>query len=133
MTGWLRPIPIKDIPQAWPNVRRLLNPAIAVSAGTETATSLYESLCEGKQQLFIYGDKLAVTTSISTYPSGKKVLTIQHLGGEGLIEAIPCLGDIEAWALMNDCKAIEIYGRQEWGRVLPGFKPVRTHSVKELA
>lgn len=130
--GTLRPIPRSDISKAWPLAQRLLAPAIELSAGTETAESLFDALSDGRQQLFIFDNKLAVTTSISTYPSGKKVLTIQHLGGEGLIEALPCLTDLEIWGAMNDCSAVEIYGRKEWGRVLPGYKPVRVHCVKEI-
>jgi hypothetical protein len=122
----IRPIPAGHLSSYWPVVRALLQPAID-SGQRATADEVLQWLTRGDYQLWVCGDpveiKAAATTAVTVYP-GSKWLTIVHCGGEDMpswledgIEAL------ERWAIGCGCVGIEIIGRPEWGRVLPGFEP----------
>jgi hypothetical protein len=89
-------------------------------------------LDDGSYQLWIEGEFRAVcTTSIDIYPD-KKVCTVVHLAGNGLWEWVGDLTHIEGWAREQGCDRIRINGREEWSRVLPGYRKVAVVSEKEL-
>ena len=47
-------------------------------------------------------------------------------------EWLPLLGALERYARAEGCKAMRIFGRRGWERLLPDYKPARVLLEKEL-
>jgi hypothetical protein len=75
--------------------------------------------------------KAAVVTELST-ANGDRYCTIVACGGEQRDQWLPLIGELESYAKREGCKAMRIYGRRGWQRVLPDYKPARVILEKEL-
>jgi hypothetical protein len=53
-------------------------------------------------------------------------------GGSNSKEWLPLLAGLERYAKAEDCKAMRIFGRRGWERLLPDYKPARILLEKEL-
>ena len=100
-----------------------------------------ESLKEGKMQGWIIYDKNhgvisgICITEVIEFPK-EKVLNITGLGGNGVSEWIHLISGIEEFAHSKGCKAVELYGRPGWKKLLAenGYKKYRVvlrRSIKE--
>lgn len=90
-----------------------------------------EFILDGTYQLWVT-DHAAATTAINTFPIGK-VLTVVHLGGERMWEWLgEGLEAIESWGRSQGCDRIRINGRDEWSRILPGYRKSAVVSEKVL-
>jgi hypothetical protein len=75
--------------------------------------------------------KAAAVTQLSTV-GGARFCTIVACGGAGRREWLPLLAGLEHYAKEEDCKAMRIFGRRGWQRVLPDYKPARVLLEKSL-
>lgn len=130
----IRPVDIASLPDCWPRVLPVLQPAID-HGRRAAAAEVYRWLLAGDYQLWVCerdGEiEAAATTAISIYP-GSKWLTVVHCGGRHMERwLIEGMATIEAWAAANDCAGVEIIGRQEWTRVL-GYDAGGTIAEKRL-
>jgi hypothetical protein len=86
--------------------------------------------------------KAAVVTELGT-ANGERFCTIVAFGaedgrkrpgggGRDRREWLPLLGALERYARAEDCKAMRIFGRRGWERLLPDYKPARVLLEKEL-
>jgi len=90
-----------------------------------------EFVRDGTYQLWVT-EHAAATTAIATFPVGK-VLTVVHLGGSRMWEWLEeGLSALERWAREHNCDRIRINGRDEWSRVLPGYRKTAVVSEKVL-
>jgi hypothetical protein len=75
--------------------------------------------------------KAAAVTQLSTV-NGERMCTIVACGGSNGKEWLPLLAGLERYAKAEDCKAMRIFGRRGWERLLPDYKPARILLEKEL-
>jgi hypothetical protein len=117
-----------DLDEKWPEALKLLEPALT-GASPRAVRAFIEA---GTYQLWMAGNEAAATTSISTFPVGN-VLTVVHLGGRNMWQWLgEGLAAIEFWAREKGCDRIRINGRDEWSRVLPGYRKTAVVSEKVL-
>jgi hypothetical protein len=116
-------VPQDQIKDYWERVEPLLEPAFQMG-GRAKSDDVLKWLERGTYQLWVVeGDRVsaAATTAVSEYPS-VQMLTIVHLGGRGIWEWIwDGMDRLVEYASDKGCDGIEVIGREEWGRVLPGF------------
>ena len=85
----------------------------------------------GEDAVLWAGKRAAAVTEIVTHPSGLKVCHIWLAGGD-LSELKIIEGQIEEFALLNDCRHMTITGRRGWLRALNGYREGPVAMTKEL-
>jgi hypothetical protein len=75
--------------------------------------------------------KAAAVTQLSAV-NGARFCTIVACGGRDRVEWLPLLAGLEDYARAEDCKAMRIFGRRGWERLLPDYKAARVLLEKEL-
>jgi len=122
---------IKDI---WPKVSGFIAEAVHKLELSDFGI-LEKELFEGKALLWIALDgehvKAASVTQI-TIVNGRKYCTIIALGGQDRDEWMPLISGLEQYARDMNCKAMRIFGRLGWSRVLPDYKIVGHISERTL-
>lgn len=117
-----------DLEKVWPKALAMLEPALN-GGKPEVVKDFIE---DGTYQLWLADNDAAATTAINTFPVGK-VLTVVHLGGKNMWQWLgEGLAALESWARQQGCDRIRINGRDEWSRVLPGYRKTSVVSEKVL-
>jgi hypothetical protein len=75
--------------------------------------------------------KAAAVTQLSAV-NGARFCTIVACGGRDRGEWLPLLAGLEHYARAETCKAMRIFGRRGWERLLPDYKAARVLLEKEL-
>lgn len=73
----------------------------------------------------------AVVTEISETITGR-VCVLVAMGGERRDRWLHLLGQIEDYAMQENCRAVRLYGRKGWKRVLRDYRETRIIMEKEL-
>ena len=105
--------------------------ALPYTGGLYTYEDVGKMILEGKMQLWVHEDSVAVT-ELETYPSD---LVCHIFLGAGTLESIlDLLLHIEAWATEIGCAKIAISGRKGWVRKLKpsGYNETSVTITKEL-
>ena len=77
--------------------------------------------------------KYAALTMVTIYPTGRKVAEVTHMGGKGILKALPGhTRQFEEWAKSLGCDAVAIVGRRGWEKIHPEYKPAQVTLVREL-
>ena len=127
------------IEDAWPAVKALLAPSVALTQGRCSLDHVRAFLGDGSMHLFVIWDMEhqdvlgALVTEFRKHPGGL-ALNICHLGGRDLARWIDRLLDIERWARSEGCRWVETSGRAGWVKVLGvlGYEPIAAALGKEL-
>jgi|TARA_R110002012_G_scaffold98132_4_gene235591 hypothetical protein len=117
-------VPEKDLYIIWNEVEPLIKKALD---DCYTTDDILKGLINNSFQLFIsWNNKVesAVVTEVAQYPQ-KKILRYFLAGAEGnnlnnWLE--PIQQEIEKFAKLNQCQAIEVAGRKGWARKLKGYE-----------
>ena len=114
----------------WDRAKPIIDKACEMSNGRFTADSVKKQLDIGIQILWILyrGDDdmlLALTTGISDYPD-KRMLNIMFCASDGentywYDHREKIVPPIIEWAKMQNCKGVELSGREGWAKVLAPF------------
>lgn len=117
-----------DLNAVWPQAERLLEPALSGAEPLKVKAFIED----GTYQLWMADDEAAATTAINTFPIGR-VLTVVHLGGKNMWKWLgEGLSALEEFGKEQSCDRIRINGRDEWSRVLPGYRKTSVVSEKVL-
>ena len=115
-------VPEKDIHIIWNEVEPLIKKALD---DCYTADDILKGLINNSFQLFIsWNDKVesAVVTEVAQYPQ-KKICRYFLAGGNNMNNWLePIQTEIEKFAKLNNCQAIEVAGRKGWARKLKGYE-----------
>jgi hypothetical protein len=65
--------------------------------------------------------KAAVVTQVASI-NNNKYCSIVACAGDGLTQWLPLIEQLEAYARTQSCRAMRIYGRFGWARVLPHYQ-----------
>ena len=131
MTDNIRISPIRPefVDVIWPEVVRMLEPAVETSKGKFAIDDIREEILRGELVLWIIvQDKTPVafyTTRLIESP-GRRAMAMDWLGGSGVLSwRNAALDMMEEHARTNGCQHLEGYGRLAWGRILErrGWKP----------
>jgi hypothetical protein len=130
----------------WPHVAPLIKAAMVRGAITDVA-EVEAAVFAGRALVWIAWNgvaiKAAAVTQLSTV-HGVRFCTIVACGASGRLrpssrakrqdraEWLPLLDHLERYAKSENCRAMRIFGRGGWERLLPDYKPARVLLQKEL-
>lgn len=104
-----------------------------------TLESVAEEIIAGKQQLWLILDeeefKAFVTSEIKVNEAtGHKTVQLMELAGDGGIDLVPMIADIEKWAVEIGAHELTPLGRDGWRKPLAkaGYRPKLTLYSKDL-
>lgn len=111
--------------------REWIDGALAYSGGTHTFNHIFQSVLEGRMQLWPC-DKACAVTEIVVYPMCK-VLHVFLAGGD-MDSIVEMQKSAEEWGRAQGCTSMTIAGRKGWSRVLAehGYKEQFVTLAKEL-
>lgn len=125
----LAQVPPDLIEPMWPMIGSHLEKAIAFSGGADTVEATVGDIMAKRKQLWVAGEEGAPITAVAVtklqqYPSGLKEASILHIGGDdgSLKDLLDLRAELEAWAKVEGCTRVRIYGRLGWARRLPDYK-----------
>ena len=125
-------IPEEDVDELWIVAENFISAGLEGSELSEDEAK--EQCLDGRAQLWIawsdHCEAVAMTHLIPT-PSGL-VCVLAACGGENRTRWLGLLEQIEQWARTEDCKAMRIFGRKGWAKVLHGYRVERLILDKEL-
>ena len=114
-------VPKEDIHLVWNEVEPLIKKALD---DCYTADDILKGLIKNSFQLFISWNKKvesAVVTEVAQYPQ-KRICRYFLAGGSNMNNWLePIQTEIEKFAKLNNCQAIEVAGRKGWARKLKGY------------
>jgi len=95
-----------------------------------TVKSIFEDIRSGKAQLWLILDDddrflSFVLSEILINPvTGYKTVALTELGGEGGVDVVPLIGEIETWAREQGASELRPMGRMGWRKALAsqGYK-----------
>ena len=125
----------KQVGHFWPHVEPLLRPAIE-DVGLSNFEDIEESVLIGCGLVWIAwdGEKIAAAASTTLQRVGSDLICVlTACGGRDMRQWLPLLGRIEDYAKDEGCKALRIFGREGWQRVLDGYDRKAVVLEKELA
>lgn len=114
----------KQVGHFWPHVEPLLRPAIEV-VGLNNFEDIEEGILNGCGLVWIAwdGERIAAAASTTLQRIGSDlVCVLTACGGRGMDQWLQLLGRIEDYAKAEGCKALRIFGREGWQRVLDGYE-----------
>lgn len=115
-------VPKEDIHLVWNEVEPLIKKALD---DCYTADDILKGLIKNSFQLFISWNKKlesAVVTEVAQYPQ-KRICRYFLAGGSNMNNWLePIQTEIEKFAKLNSCQAIEVAGRKGWARKLKGYE-----------
>jgi hypothetical protein len=133
-------IPIQELEQVWSLVEKDIKSALAYSGQLTDSDFVFDTLKEGKFQLWVLWDKKqskafdkyfgVVVTEIIKRKFGK-VCHIYIMTGKQRTKWQHLITKVEDFAKQEDCKMMELIARPGWQRVLDDYGYKRTHVVLE--
>ena len=122
------------IDEFWPHVSPLIRAAMERGAITDFG-DVADAVLAGRALVWIAWDgtsiKAAAVTQLSTV-GGARFCTIVACSGSNRSEWLPLLAGLERYAKAENCKAMRIFGRRGWERLIPDYKVARVLLEKEL-
>jgi hypothetical protein len=129
----------------WPHVSPVIRTAME-RGGITDFTDVADAARAGRALVWMAWNGTAIkavaVTQLGT-DNGMRFCTIVACGaspskpagrrrGRGRDEWLPLLAGLERYAKAEDCKAMRIFGRRGWERLLPDYKAARVLLEKEL-
>tara|TARA_B100000780_G_scaffold277339_1_gene247802 strand:+ start:362 stop:838 length:477 start_codon:yes stop_codon:yes gene_type:complete len=111
-------IPGDKLTLVWDQCEKFLEKSCKRSNGRVTTRDVFYDCLNNKASLWIIFDKsnLYITgcaiTKINEYPTGKRMLNIDHVTGKKMDEWIDRIEVLYSWGKANNCKGIEGVGRE---------------------
>lgn len=116
-------VPPEAANRVWPHVREFIEGA-ALRTNLADADTLRDDILSGAALLWIaVSDRIeAAATTCLIKANGSLYCELTSCGGSGRDNWIQLLNEIEAYAKAEGCRALRIYGRKGWQRVLPDYQ-----------
>lgn len=123
------------VSEVWPSVAPWIRTAI--ERGRLASFDVIErDVRDGRSFLWLVWDGNEVMAAAVTELSldgEDKICTIVACGGHDMERWGFLIGELEQFAMKEGCKAMRIYGRQGWKRLLPEYRTQSVVLEKELA
>lgn len=122
------------INEIWPHVEPLLKTAM-LRAGEMTMADMLARLQDRRLLLWLVWDGTeivsALVTELAETISGK-VCVIVAMGGKGRERWLHLTSQLEEFARAEGCRAMRLYGRRGWKRVMRDYRETRVILEKDL-
>ena len=128
----MQPIPVEEIQEPydlsivtndqltliWEGVKKYLDRSCKRSNGRLTPDDIFYDCLNNIKSLWIVYDKESfdikgiMVTEFINYPTGKKMLSLEHVTGNKMEDWVEmCIDALEDYAVLNQCNGIEGIGR----------------------
>lgn len=127
-------IGIESLDNYWPESKKYIQKALLADGERFTLESIYQGIVSRDLQLWVAEGseiKAICITEIQKLPK-TTVCLLFLCGGTDHKEWVGHIKPIERWAKSQGCNEMEIVGRKGWGRVLEGYKEIKTILGKPL-
>lgn len=126
----------EDVPYLWEDVAPMLAKVRQHNEGELETDDFLDNLMQGNMQLWVVTEGhtiiISMVTLIADYPQ-KKILRIVALAGKDFKEVNKnFISMLEAYAIKNECSALELWGRKGWKKMLPDWKDSYIVFTKDL-
>ncbi len=132
-------IPPDITDQVWGAVAPFLERAVTYSRGTNSVESARDRARSGHAQLWaiIEDEKphkvvAAGLTSLTDYPTGKRAMLIELLGGDSMKLWADLKPELEIWAKQNGCSVVFCWARKGWVKKLSDMRVTHYVMTKEI-
>jgi hypothetical protein len=118
----------------WPYVAPLIEAAMR-RGGITDFTLVERAVFTGTALLWIACDARRINAAAITElgaVGGERFCTIVACAGADRAQWLPLIAELEDYARREGCKAMRIFGRRGWSRVLPDYKTTRILLEKAL-
>ena len=105
----------RQVLTVWSTYRPLIQKALD-RGSNYTIDDILEGLCSSAMQLWTWGEKAAMVTTLQ-FDDDKKWCLLLALGGEGMDQWKKYLPVVEDWARTKECDELRIYGRLGWKKL----------------
>ena len=133
-------IPINKVDEVWSLVKRNIQEALSYSGNHTDSDFVYQTIQDGKFQLWIVWDKskktvqeqyngVVVTEIIQR--KLKQSCNIFIVTGKNRQQWQHLISVLEDFALKNECTNMELISRQGWEKIMEKFNYKKTHVVLE--
>ena len=119
----------KRIDEVWPRVKQAIERAIN-KVGFSDFADVERSVMAGKSLVWMAYDG-QVVHAVATTALVNGICEITACSGTNLKSFLPLIKDLEAFARDEKCRAMRIFGRKGWKRVLKDY--IKSQSVLERA
>jgi hypothetical protein len=120
--------------EIWPHVRTTLLAAVKVTNLSHTQ-DIEDAILSGRSLLWLVWDGRLIKAAVSTElmaTDTDKFCVLTACGGKDMRDWLMLLGKIEEYAKAEGCKALRIYGRRGWKRVLEDYRETAIVIEKDL-
>lgn len=119
-------VPAAVLDVVWADVAPMIDRATSRSGGRYDVDSVRTGIESGVLALWIAMDDAkpiaALTTRVEEFPTGKRVLAIDWIGGDRMKDWLPEAHDVLSdYARAYGCDHLQGYGRKGWLRALAKF------------
>lgn len=119
-------VPHAVVDVVWPDIKPMVERATKTSGGRYTPQSVLEGINSGVLALWVVMDGdaaiAALTTRVEVFPTGKRSLSIDWIGGTRMKEWLPVAHEVLTdYAKSYGCVQLQGYGRKGWLRALGKF------------
>lgn len=115
-----------DVEMLWPYVNDLIEAAVEKTRLSDLGV-VQRDLFNGSALLWIVWNGDVVMAAAATQivvANGEKYCDITVCGGHDSKQWLPLIAGIEAYAKREGCRAMRIFGRKGWKRMLPDYHVV---------
>ena len=133
-------IPIKKVDEVWSLVKKNIQEALSYSGNHTDSDFVYQTIQDGKFQLWIVWDKSKKTVKeqyngvVVTEIVQRKLKRSCHIfivTGKNRQQWQHLISVLEDFALKNECTNMELISRQGWEKIMEKFNYKKTHVVLE--
>ena len=133
-------IPIKKVDEVWSLVKKNIQEALSYSGNHTDSDFVYQTIQDGKFQLWIVWDKSKKTVQeqyngvVVTEIVKRKLkqsCNIFIVTGKNRQQWQHLISVLEDFALKNECTNMELIARQGWEKIMEQFDYKKTHVVLE--
>ena len=133
-------IPINKVDEVWSLVKQNIQEALSYSGNHTDSDFVYQTIKEGKFQLWVVWDKSKKTVKeqyngvVVTEIVKRKLKQSCHIfivTGKNRQQWQHLIKVLEDFALKNECSNMELIARQGWEKIMKQFNYKKTHVVLE--
>ena len=133
-------IPINKLDEVWSLVKQNIQEALSYSGNHTDSDFVYQTIKEGKFQLWVVWDKSKKTVKeqyngvVVTEIVQRKLKRSCHIfivTGKNRQQWQHLISVLEDFALKNDCNNMELISRNGWEKIMNKFDYKKTHVVLE--